>query len=113
MKMQANVVPEVIGKIERRPTESENIKADCMKYELADNLPTTIEISRVDILIGNDYYTDIVSMTRTEITDTLQLLGSRIGWIVTGRTKTNEFINKNLMMLKKSMTNQLSAICKS
>ena len=39
-----------------------------MKYELTDNLPTTIEMSRADVLIGNDYYTDIVSMQQTEIT---------------------------------------------
>ena len=99
MKLQANVVPEVTGKIERWPIEFENIKVEIMKYELTDNLPTTTEMSRVGILIGNDYYIDTVSMKRIEITDTLHLLGLRIGWTLTGRTKTNEFINKNLMML--------------
>ena len=98
-----------------------------MKYELTDNLPTTTEMSRVGILIGNDYYIDTVSMKRIEITDTLHLLGLRIGWTLTGRTKTNEFINKNLMMLTnytsissqfevflkyfQRTANQLSAIC--
>ena len=73
-----------------------------MKYELTDNLPTTIEMSRADALIGNDYYTYIVSMQQTEITDTLHLLGSKIGWILTARTKLNDFINKKLIMLTKS-----------
>ena len=73
-----------------------------MKYELTDNLPTTIEMLRADALIGNDYYTYIVSMQQTEITDTLHLLGSKIGWILTGRTKLNDFINKKLIMLTKS-----------
>ena len=78
MKLQAKIVPEVTKKTERGPIESENIKAELMKSEFAHNLPTTIEMSRVDILIGNDYYTDTVSMKRVEITNTLHHLGSRM-----------------------------------
>ena len=99
MKLQSNVITEVTGKIERWRFEFENIKPEIMKYELADNLPTTTEMSKVDILIGNDYYNDIVSMKQIEITDTLRLFLLRIGWILTGRTKTNKFISKNLIML--------------
>ena len=70
---------EIVRKIKRRPTESENIKAELTKNDFADNLPKTIEKLRVDVLIGNDYYTDIVYMRliEIEITDTLYLLGSR------------------------------------
>ena len=78
-KLQANVFPEVIGKIKRRPVKPKNIKVQLMKYELADNLLTTIEIKPIDVLIRNDYYIDIVSMKRIEIKDTLHLLRSRIG----------------------------------
>ena len=78
-KLQANVVPEVIGKIKRRPIKPKNIKVELMKYELADNLLTTIETKPIDVLIRNDYYTDIASMKRIEIKDTLHLLRSRIG----------------------------------
>ena len=70
---------EIVRKIKRRPIESENIKAELTKNDFADNLPKTIEKLRVDVLIGNDYYTDIVYMRliEIEITDTLYLLGSR------------------------------------
>ena len=104
MKLQAKVAPEVTGKIKRRPIESENIKAELMKNVLADNLLTTIEMLRVDVLIRNHYYTDVVSMKLIEVTDTLHLLESRTGWILTGRTKDNDFINKNLMMVTNSIS---------
>lgn len=54
MKLQGNVVPEVTGKTERQPVESGNMKAERMRYELADNLPTTIKMSRLSVLIEND-----------------------------------------------------------
>ena len=101
-KLQANVVPEVIGKIKRHPIKSKNIKVELIKYELADNLLTTIEIKPIDVLIRNDYYTDIASMKRIEIKDTLHLLRSRIGWILTVRTKRNGLINKIVWMLANS-----------
>ena len=78
-KLQANVAPEVIGKIKSRPIKPKNIKVELMKYELADNLLKTIGIKPIDALIRNDYYTDIASMKRIEIKDTLHLLRSRIG----------------------------------
>ena len=78
-KLQANIVSEVIGKIKRRPIKPKNIKVELMKYELADNLLTTIEIKPIDVLIRNDYYTDIASMKRIEVKDTLHLLRSRTG----------------------------------
>ena len=114
MKLHANVIPEVTGRIQRRPIKSEITKTELMKYELTDNLPTTIEISRVDVLIRNYYYTEIVSIKLTEITDILHFLGPRIGLILTGRTKTNEFINKNLMMLTNStsISSQFEAFSK-
>ena len=37
-----------------------------------------MEMSRVDTLIRNDKYTDIVSMKRIGITDTFNFLGPRI-----------------------------------
>lgn len=59
MKLQPHVVPEVTGKIERQSIEFKNIKAEFMNYDFADNLQTAAEITRIDMLIQNNYYTDI------------------------------------------------------
>ena len=71
-----------------------------MKYKLADNLKTAKEMSRIDVLIESDCCSNIVSMKGIENTDTLHLLGLRIESIFTGRTKANNFNNKNVVIDK-------------
>ena len=54
--------------------------------ELADDIPLENECSTIDILIGNDYYLDLILSQRVEVQPGLYLLASKLGWIVTGRT---------------------------
>ena len=71
-----------------------------MKYELADNLKTAKEMSRIDVLIESDCYCNTVSVKGIENRDTLHLLGLRIGLILTRRMKANNFNNKNVVIDK-------------
>ena len=64
MKIKANVVPNITGTIERTPFRSETIKQTLKQYELADTIPVKKESCNIDLLIGNDYYADIVSTKR-------------------------------------------------
>ena len=90
MKIKANVVPNITGTIERTPFRSETIKQTLKQYELADTIPVKKESCNIDLLIGNDYYADIVSTKRIMLSDGLYLFGSKFGWILSGRTK-NEY----------------------
>ena len=90
MKIKANVVPNITGTIERTPFRSETIKQTLKQYELADTIPVKKESCNIDLLIGNDYYADIVSAKRIMLSDGLYLFGSKFGWILSGRTK-NEY----------------------
>lgn len=47
-----------------------------MKFELANSLPATIELTKIDVLIKNDYYNDNESIKRIKIKGTLHLIGS-------------------------------------
>ena len=38
------------------------------------------------MLVGNDYYQDIILPQKIEVQPGLYLLSSKLGWIVTGRT---------------------------
>ena len=87
MTIKANVVPNVTGMLERRPIKPSNLKQTLKRYELADTLPTKVEQGCIDLLIGNDYYSDIVSTKRISLSDGLYLLSSKFGWILSGRTK--------------------------
>ncbi|CAG2192995.1 unnamed protein product [Mytilus edulis] len=63
MLIDANVVPKITGSILRRPLQMdvcENVKYLCNNLQLADTLPSSLESSTIEILIGNDYYLDII-----------------------------------------------------
>ena len=60
-------------------------------------------------MVGNNYYVDIVSMKRITICDGLFLLGSKFGWILSGRTQTeNPEVTENSMMMLTSTSSQLA-----
>ena len=42
--------------------------------------------SSVELLIGNDYYLDIILPQKIEVQAGLYMLGSKLGWILSGRT---------------------------
>jgi len=89
MTITANVVPKIAGEIIRRPvnvTRQESWKHLFSSFDLADNLPTESEKTTIELLIGNDYYLDVVLPQKVEVQPGLYLLGSRFGWILSGRT---------------------------
>ncbi|XP_071158950.1 uncharacterized protein [Mytilus edulis] len=70
MLIDANVVPKITGSILRRPLkmdDRENVKYLCNNLQLADTLPSSLESSTIEILIGNDYYLDIILPQKIEI----------------------------------------------
>ena len=91
MKIKANVVQNITDTIERIPFRSETIKQTLKQFELADTIPVKKESCNINLLVGNDYYADIVSAKRVMLSDGLYLFWSKVGWILSGRTK-NEYI---------------------
>ena len=90
MNIQANVVPKITGMIQRAPAHSEQFELLVRGHELADTLPNELEVSSVELLIGNDYYSDLVLPERKKVRPGLYLLGSHLGWILSGRLPTEE-----------------------
>ena len=104
MNIHVNIVPQVTGFIERKPINSKDIYEKIKLYDLADVLPTKLEQSKLEILIGNYYYNDIVSMKKINVSNGLYLLQSKLGWILSGRIKTNQINDseQSLLMLTNS-----------
>ena len=48
---------------------------------LADDLPEEDKVIKLDLLIGNDYYDDIVKSDKLKIDTGLYLINSTLGWI--------------------------------
>ena len=44
----------------------------------------------MEILIGNDYYLDLISATKIELQQGLYLLHTQLGWILSGRTNETQ-----------------------
>ena len=49
-------------------------------------MPNEREDATIDLLIGNDYYLDLILPQKVHIQPGLYMLGSKLGWILTGRT---------------------------
>ncbi|CAG2200461.1 unnamed protein product [Mytilus edulis] len=86
----ANIVPVISGSIQRKRIDIssvEHLKHFVKDVELADDIPLRSESSSVELLIGNDYYLDLILSQRIEIQPGLYLLASKLGWILTGRSQ--------------------------
>ena len=107
--IKTNVIPHVTGLTEQKPIEVKSLRKKIKGYDLADSLPTKAERCRIDLLVGNDYYADIVSMKRITICDGLYLLGSKFGWILSGRAQMEDpDVTENSVMMLTSTSSQLA-----
>ena len=63
MDITANIVPVISGTVQRNSMNlcsSKNIELLVKSLDLADTIPLETESSTVELLIGNDYYLDII-----------------------------------------------------
>ena len=60
VSIKVSMVPEISGDVQRAPIKINKKFKIIRKYELADNMPKRTESSSIGILIGNDYYNDIM-----------------------------------------------------
>ncbi|XP_060602882.1 uncharacterized protein LOC132755958, partial [Ruditapes philippinarum] len=75
--------------IQRKPvsiSNNEEFRSLIKNLTLADDIPTEEYTDSIDLLLGNDYYLDIVLGHKIEIQPGLYLLSSKLGWILSGRT---------------------------
>ena len=82
LQINANVVPQIAGSIQRHPVDLKSFRNwDYLwgEFPLADDLPKEIEPSSVELLIGNDYYLDIILPQKIEVQAGLYMLGSKWG----------------------------------
>ena len=100
MQMTVNVVPTVTGTVQRVPVNTSKFKSIWKEYPLADSLPTTSETSTIELLIGNDYYLDLIMTEKVEISNGTYLLKSKLGWLLSGRTVSNktDSVRENMTM---------------
>ena len=70
LQINVNVVPQIGGSIQRRPINLKSFRNwDYIwgKFPLADELPKETKSPSVKLLIGNDYYLDIILPQKNEV----------------------------------------------
>lgn len=83
MNISASIAPVISGDLQRRKivmSSMKNFSHLLNTLELADSLPKECESISLDILIGNDYYLDLI-LSKKKVQPGLYLLSSKIGWI--------------------------------
>ena len=90
--MRVNVVPKITGTLQRASFDTKNIEHLLKDITLADSIPTSKEAASIELLLGNDYYCDIFSgdISIKQVIPGLNLMASKLGWILTGRVKSQE-----------------------
>ena len=91
MVLDVSVVPSITGRITRTPLGDDDttfLKSEGWESKLADMLPVKSDSSPVEMLIGNDYYFDLLLPRKMDLRPGLCLFQSRLGWILGGRCHT-------------------------
>ena len=91
MALDVSVVPSITGRITRTPLTHDDatfLRSEGWESKLADVLPVEPDSSPVEMLIGNDYYFDLLLPKKMELRPGLCLFQSRLGWILGGRFHT-------------------------
>lgn len=65
------VTPQITGSLKRLPIQLGNQRRIQRDYPLADKLPENMETCKLGLLIGNDYYNNIILNEHKEIQDNL------------------------------------------
>ncbi|MCP3668597.1 MAG: hypothetical protein GY696_39970, partial [Gammaproteobacteria bacterium] len=93
--MQANVLPRLTGSLRRSPLQGEDMEF-LKKYSpnyLADTIPKEAEEISPELVIGNDYFWDLVDPVKIKLPSSLYLIGSKLGLLL-GGNQYGEFCGK-------------------
>ena len=82
MSIEASVVPHITGKISRLPLNPEDLaflKNDVWEHKLADTLPSESEHGSIEMLVGNDYYFELLLPRKVELGNGLFYSSQNLG----------------------------------
>src|SRR5690349_3811368 len=83
-----------IGEIQHSPVDIGQYGPLFKSMPMADQGGKNHQDQAIDILIGNNYYSDLVTAERMQVTKGLYIIGSKLGWLVSGRINDPTFWDK-------------------
>ena len=87
MSLCANVLNQITSPIQRGPLQKADLEflQSITSERLADVVPISAETAIIDILVGSDYFWNIVDVERIVLPSGLLLLSSKLGYLLTGK----------------------------
>ena len=103
MSLDVTVVPSITGRITRTPlsqADAKFLRDSALEDKLADTIVTSAEVFQVDMLVGNDYYFDLLQPRKIDLGNGLYLFQSKLGWVFGGKveSKTEVVSEQNLLV---------------
>jgi len=75
----ANALKQIINPIQQRPLS----QADIRFLPRADSIPSQSSLTNVDILLGSDYFWNVIDCERIVLPSGLLLISSKLGYVLT------------------------------
>ena len=85
--MFANVLNQITGNIKRGPIHQKDLEFLQLipQNKMPDLIPHTLETMSIDLLVGSDYFWDVVGGDKIMLPSGIFMLLSKFGYIITGR----------------------------
>lgn len=97
LDITANVVPNITGRIKTNSFDRSILTRSYQNLQFADSSDDEV----IELLIGNDYYYDLISTEKITVMPGLYLINSKLGWIVSGRYSCGKFDTISLINVEK------------
>ena len=85
IRLSCSIIPQITGEFPKIALHLPQVLSLVRQYPLADSLVQNEQSVIVDMLIGNDYYWDIVEPTKIQLLPGLYLIDSKLGFLLSGR----------------------------
>ena len=85
LRIKARICKNITGQLTKSKIPLDKYNNIWKDLTLADELPEEDKRIKLDILIGNDYYDDIMKQDKLKIGNGLYLISSTLGWMFSGR----------------------------
>ena len=89
-RINARVCKTITGALTKQNIDFDKYKQYWKDLPMADDLKQTKRTYNLDILLGNDYYDDVMMSEKIEVDKGLYLVKSSFGWMFSGRTHCRE-----------------------
>ena len=91
--IHAKICQNITGSVVKQKLEVDQYKKLWKNLDIADDTQIKGGKCNIDILLGNDYYDDIMKTEKIDVNnDGLYLVNSKLGWIFSGRIKNQSTI---------------------